>query len=58
MKMDRRRAGLVVAREDGVTEGDVEEISGTGDENAKKELRSSDEVGSGQNTLAFFGWIK
>ena len=39
----------------GETKRDVEKISGAGDENTRMELEPSDEVGSGQKTLVFFG---
>ena len=42
----------------GKTKGAVEEINGAGDENIRMELGPSDEVGSGQKTVVFFGWIK
>ena len=35
--------------------GDVEKISGAGDENNQMELGPSDGVGSGQEALVFFG---
>ena len=55
--MEVKRAGVMVAREHGETKGAVEKISGAGDENTRMELGPS-EVGSGQKTLALFGWIK
>ena len=44
-----------MARERGVTKGDVEKISGVADENSRMELGPSHEVDSEQITLAFFG---
>ena len=38
----------------GETEGDVEKVSGAGDEDTRMELGASHEVGSGQKTLASF----
>ena len=39
----------------GETKGDVEKISGAGDTSTRMELGPSDQVGSGQKTLVFFG---